>query len=162
MNSINLVALPKKFSFMRWRLFGYFCQNTYIYIYTYFMCIFTVQGVLKNRQCRDMGLKLKYMISMITLGNKLAVAWDISTDSTLLRVTDTWMKILFAQSGLVFPQFWVFAAIFDDFWKIFINFFTPFVTFIVLNTTVLISRFQRKNRFEKRTTLGRDIYKNVF
>ena len=29
------------------------------------MCIFTVQGVLKNRQCRDMGLKLKYMISMI-------------------------------------------------------------------------------------------------
>ena len=29
------------------------------------MCIFTVQGVLKNRQCHDMGLKLKYMIAMI-------------------------------------------------------------------------------------------------
>ena len=65
MNSINLVALPKKFSFMRWRLFGAFCQNTYIYIYTYFMCIFTVEDVLKIRQCHDMGLKLKYMISMI-------------------------------------------------------------------------------------------------
>ena len=63
MNSINLVALPKKFSFMRWRLFGAFCQNTYIY--TYIMCIFTVQGVLENRQCHDMGLKLKYMISII-------------------------------------------------------------------------------------------------
>ena len=36
-----------------------------IHIYTYSMCIFTVQGVLKNRQCHDMGLKLKYMISMI-------------------------------------------------------------------------------------------------
>ena len=39
--------------------------SKYIYIHTYFMCIFTVQGVLKNRQCHDMGLKLKYMISMI-------------------------------------------------------------------------------------------------
>ena len=29
------------------------------------MCIFTVHGVLKNRQCHDMGLKLKYMISII-------------------------------------------------------------------------------------------------
>ena len=29
------------------------------------MFIFTVQGVLENRQCHDMGLKLKYMISMI-------------------------------------------------------------------------------------------------
>ena len=42
-----------------------FCQNTYIYIYTYIMCIFTAQGVLENRQCHDMGLKLKYMISII-------------------------------------------------------------------------------------------------
>ena len=39
--------------------------SKYIYIHTYFMCIFTVQGVLKNRQCHDMGLKLKYMISII-------------------------------------------------------------------------------------------------
>ena len=39
---------------------------------------------------------------------------------------------------------------------------TPFVPFIVLKTTVLIPRFQCKNRFEKRTTLARDICKNVF
>ena len=41
--------------------------------------------------------------------------------------------------------------------KIFIIFFTPFLPFIVLKTTVLNTRFQRKNRFEKRTTLSRDI-----
>ena len=62
MTSINLVALPKKFAFVRWRLFGAFCQ---IRIYTYSMCIFTIQGVLKNGQCHEMGLKLKYMISII-------------------------------------------------------------------------------------------------
>ena len=39
---------------------------------------------------------------------------------------------------------------------------TPFVPFIVLKTTVSIPRFQCKNRFEKRTTLARDICKNVF
>ena len=88
----------------------------------------------------------------------MAGEWDILTDSTLLGVTDTWMKSGFAQLALVFPQFWVFEAIFDDFWKFFINIFAPFVTFIVLKTTVLISRFQRKNRFEKRTTLGWDIW----
>ena len=47
-------------------------------------------------------------------------------------------------------------------YKIFINFFAPFVRFIVLKTFVLNTRFQRKNRFEKRTTLGWDICKNVF
>ena len=31
------------------------------------------------------------------------------------------------------------------------------VTFMLLKTTVKISRFQRKNRFKKRPTLGRDI-----
>ena len=41
--------------------------------------------------------------------------------------------------------------------KIVIYLFTPFVPFIVLKTTVLNTRFQRKNRFEKRTTLSRDI-----
>ena len=120
MNPINMVALQKKVSYMRWSFYGslfsqrlqytfskciitiqdvlkkvpynglkidiyefnqFSCSpkkvflyevetfwsllSKYIYIYTYFMCIFTVQGVLKNRQCRDMGLKLKYMISMI-------------------------------------------------------------------------------------------------
>ena len=39
--------------------------------------------------------------------------WDISPDSTLLGATDTWMNSHFAQSGLVFPQFWVFEAIFE-------------------------------------------------
>ena len=39
---------------------------------------------------------------------------------------------------------------------------TLFVPFIVLKTTVSIPRFQCKNRFEKRTTLARDICKNVF
>ena len=53
---------------------------------------------------------------MITLGNRLKKAdavWDISPDSTLLGVTDTWMKSVFAQLALVFPQFWVFEAIFE-------------------------------------------------
>ena len=36
---------------------------------------------------------------------------------------------------------------------------TPFVPFIVLKTTVSIPRFQCK---KKRTTVGRDICKNVF
>ena len=37
MTSINIVALRKKFSFVRWRLFGAFCQNTYMYLfYVYF------------------------------------------------------------------------------------------------------------------------------
>ena len=39
---------------------------------------------------------------------------------------------------------------------------TSFVPFIVLTTTVSIPRFQCKNRFEKRTTVGRDTCKNVF
>ena len=46
--------------------------------------------------------------------------------------------------------------------KIFIKFFTPFVPFIALKTTVSIPRFQRKNRFEKRTTVGREIRKTIF
>ena len=37
MTSINIVALLKKFFFVRWRLFGAFCENTYIYLlYVYF------------------------------------------------------------------------------------------------------------------------------
>ena len=35
--------------------------------------------------------------------------------------------------------------------------FTQFVPFIVLKMTVLNTRFQRKNRFEKRPSLKRDI-----
>ena len=31
------------------------------------MCIFTVQGLLENGKCREMGFKLKYMISIIQL-----------------------------------------------------------------------------------------------
>ena len=50
---------------------------------------------------------------LITLCNKDFGEWDISPDSTLLGVTDTWMKSVFAQLALVFPQFWVFEAIFD-------------------------------------------------
>ena len=45
--------------------------------------------------------------------------------------------------------------------KIFINFITPFVPFIVLKTTVLNTRFQRKNRFEKRPSPSRDIEEKV-
>ena len=41
------------------------------------------------------------------------------------------------------------------------SFFNLFVAFMVLKTIVSISRFQRKNRFEKRTNLARDIFKNV-
>ena len=29
------------------------------------MCIFTVQSLLENGKCREMGLELKYMISII-------------------------------------------------------------------------------------------------
>ena len=42
--------------------------------------------------------------------------------------------------------------------KIFIEFFTYFVPFIVLKMTVSISRFQCKNRVKKQTPLGREIY----
>ena len=102
------------------------------------------------------------VISMITLGNNNFAVWDISPDSTLLGVTDTWMTSLFAQSGPVFPQLRVFDVILTFMEKIFINFFTRSAPFIVLKMTVLNPRFQRKNRFEKRTTLGWDICKNVF
>ena len=45
----------------------------------------------------------------------------------------------------------------------FCNFFpAQNVAFMVLKTTGRISRFQRKNRFEKRCILTRDIYKIVF
>ena len=39
---------------------------------------------------------------------------------------------------------------------------TPFVPFIVLKTTVSIPWFQCKNRFENRTTVGREICKIIF
>ena len=41
-------------------------------------------------------------------------------------------------------------------------FFAPFVPFIVLKMTVPISRFQRKNRFEKWPTVGWDIWEKPF
>ena len=41
--------------------------------------------------------------------------------------------------------------------KICTIFFTPFVPFIVLKTTVLNTRFQHKNRIEKQPSLSRDI-----
>ena len=63
-----------------------------------------------------------------------------------------------SQSGQVFPQFWVFEAIFEARGKNPGFLKTPFVHFIVLKTTVSIPWFQCKNRFEKRTTLGRDIW----
>jgi len=94
------------------------------------------------------------MITCITLGNNYFAVWDISPDSTLLGVTDTRMSGHFAESGLVFPQFWVFESIFELYLQKINFFFTSFAPFIVLKTTVSISRFQRKNRFEKRATLG--------
>ena len=45
--------------------------------------------------------------------------------------------------------------------KIFGYLKTLFVPFIVLKTTVSITRFRCKNRFEKRTTLGRDIWEKT-
>ena len=39
--------------------------------------------------------------------------------------------------------------------------FNLFVAFMVVKMTVLISRFQHKNRFYKRTNLAQDIFKNV-
>ena len=71
------------------------------------------------------------------------------------------MKSLFSQSGQVFLQFWVFEVILDAWGKFFESFKTPFLPFIVLKTTFWISRLQCKNRFEKQTTLGRDICKII-
>ena len=65
----------------------------------------------------------------ITLCNKDFGEWDISPDSTLLGVTDTWMKSVFAQLALVFPQFWVFEAIFDACGQNFHIFFHSVYTF---------------------------------
>ena len=48
------------------------------------------------------------LIMIITLGNNDFAVWDISTDSTLLGVTDTRMNSHFARSGLIFPLFYVF------------------------------------------------------
>ena len=45
MTSINIIALNKKFAFMRWSFLGAFCPK---YLYnTISNCIFTKQGVLK-------------------------------------------------------------------------------------------------------------------
>ena len=41
-------------------------------------------------------------------------------------------------------------------------FFDLFVAFMVVKTTVLITRFQCKNRFEKRSNLARDINQKLF
>ena len=46
--------------------------------------------------------------------------------------------------------------------KILNIFFAPFVPFIVIKMTVPISRFQRKNRFEKWPTVGWDIWEKQF
>ena len=54
-----------------------------------------------------------FLLLSITLGNKDFAVWDISTDFTLLGVTDTWMNSHFARSGLTFPQYYVFWAILD-------------------------------------------------
>ena len=45
MTLIILVALQKKFSFMRCSFFGYLLSQTLRYAYS--VCIFTIQGVLK-------------------------------------------------------------------------------------------------------------------
>ena len=68
------------------------------------------------------------------------------------------MKSLFSQSALVFPQFWVFEVILRLSGKIFKFLKALFVPFIVLKTIALIPQFQCITRFEKRTTLGQDIW----
>ena len=52
------------------------------------------------------------------------------------------------ESGLVFPQFWVFETIFEAHGQNFHILKTTFVPFIVLKATVSIPRLQCKNRFE--------------
>ena len=69
------------------------------------------------------------------------------------------MKSLFSQSGQIFLQFRVFEAMFEAQGNFFGYLKTLFVTIIVLKTTVSIPRFQRKDQFEKRTTLCQDICK---
>ena len=78
---------------------------------------------------------------------------DFLTDSISLRVTYNKMKSLFSQSALVFLQFWVFEAIFEAREQNLPILKTLFVPFIVLKTTVSISRFQHKNWLEERATL---------
>ena len=71
-----------------------------------------------------------------------------SPDSTLLGFTETYIKSLFVQSGLVFPQLWVFEDIFEVRGQNLLNFFLMFVPFILLKTTVPILGIECKNCFK--------------
>ena len=100
---------------------------------------------------------------LITLGNKDFAAWDILTDSSYLGSPDTQMNTHLAQSGHIFPANLVF---YDKFWDwrpnlVILKKHILFVAFMLLKKIVSMSRFQRKNRFEKRTNMARDIFKIV-
>ena len=58
MTSINIFDLQKKFSFMRW---------------IFWEPILTIQGVLRNGKCNEMGLDLRYMTlsNIVTLQKKV-------------------------------------------------------------------------------------------
>ena len=72
------------------------------------------------------------------------------------------MNTRLAQSGQIFPQIRFFKAIFEVNGQILWIFSDLFVAFMVLKTTVLITRFQCKNRFEKRSNLAWDINQKLF
>ena len=62
---------------------------------------------------QDISIETYNVLHWGTEWKKEDAVWDISPDSTLLGATDNWMNNHFAQSGLVFMQFWVFKAIFE-------------------------------------------------
>ena len=62
MTSIKIIAILKKFSFMRRTFFeAYMFQ---IFRYTFSKCFFTKQDVLKNGKCHEIAKNSKYMTSI--------------------------------------------------------------------------------------------------
>ena len=70
MTSINIVALQKRFALSGGFLGSLLSQ---IYTKTYFKSILTIQGVIRNGKCNEMGLDLRYMTlsNIVTLQKKV-------------------------------------------------------------------------------------------
>ena len=84
---------------------------------------------------------------------KLGFSWWFNREKYVIKGKDLWVSY--------HPYYWG-AMISQPGKIIFVFLKTPFVPLIVLKTTASIPRSQCKNRFEKRTTVGWDICKNVF
>ena len=86
---------------------------------------------------------------LITLRNKDSAVWAISTDSTILGVTDTRMKSNFPLSGLAVLQFQVFEEIFEVKVQvqIFLFFYSVF-TFYCTQNDCLNLTVSKQNKYE--------------